>query len=519
VWISKSFTILVAVLVYRSRIDGRRNAMRAMRKQEETTMNAMTIDSGKRRFCGRGAPAAITLALLLAGGAAPQVWGQLYWSANGTSAGGSGTWDTTNERWGTAAGGPFTTVWDNTANASTRAIIQTSPGTVTIQPGGISVGQIEPAGTWVFDGGPITLGSRIGNKDGGTDSYNATFKNDISIASPGTFQLRNTGTRLTIEGQLSGSGLLTITGVGVSVTLAGDNSGLDGGIFKLSGPAMVLGHNSALGTGEYDADTGNIALSATKALTIANNFKTRGTASGYRTLTLSGDHAMEFTGGFSIGNASGTAVLNVDVTSSEVMTWSGAISQSVSGTNVRGLRKRESGTLVLSGPNTYLGATTVRAGTLYLDGTTTGMADHIVQTGGTLGGTGTVGLATDKLLTVETGGTLAPGTVGAPVGTFTVNGDVTLESETTYLWDYANGVGDRVTVNGTLTLPSVVTTVVNQVTGTLPVPATLFSATALAGETDLSGWVIEGLDTYEIAIDGTSVILKSPPGGSLFLLR
>ncbi|MCX7847669.1 MAG: hypothetical protein N2595_06555, partial [bacterium] len=36
-----------------------------------------------------------------------------YWSGNGVSQGGSGTWDTSNPHWGTAATGPFTIVWTN----------------------------------------------------------------------------------------------------------------------------------------------------------------------------------------------------------------------------------------------------------------------------------------------------------------------------------------------------------------------------------------------------------------------
>jgi len=39
-----------------------------------------------------------------------------YWSGNGSSQGGNGTWDTTNPRWGTVAGGPFGSAWGNTTS-------------------------------------------------------------------------------------------------------------------------------------------------------------------------------------------------------------------------------------------------------------------------------------------------------------------------------------------------------------------------------------------------------------------
>jgi len=456
--------------------------------------------------------ATVAAAILLSTGHA----GTLYWSADGTSAGGTGTWDTTNPRWGTAAGGPFATVWDNTANATTRAIIQTSPGTVTIQAGGISVGQIEPVGTWVFDGGPITIDSGIRNRDGGTTGYNATFENTIAIADTTTFNMR-AHSILTINGQLSGSSALTITGGGsYAWALKGDNSGYSGPI-TLAGGSGVLGHDSAFGTGLVTLN-GNLSLqSASEPLAIGNNFFTALLSNASRTMTLDGDHPTTFTGELRINPGINDGWFRFNVTSAEVMTWSGEITQN-SG-NARSIVKEGVGTLVLSGPNTYLGETTVEAGILYLDGTTSGMADHIVEAGGTLGGTGTVGLATGKLLTVETGAALAPGTPGAPVGTLTVNGDVTIETDTTYYWDYANGAGDWVSVSGTLTLPTVVTAVVNQVSGSIPAMPVLFTAATLAGETDLSQWVIEGLDDYQAAIRDNDVVLLPPPPGSLFLLR
>ncbi len=198
------------------------------------------------------------------------------------------------------------------------------------------------------------------------------------------------------------------------------------------------------------------------------------------------------------------------------MTWAGVIKQQ-SG-NARSLVKLGAGALVLSGANTYNGTTTVEAGTLYLDGTTTGMADHIVKTGGTLGGTGTVGLATGKLLTVETGGALAPGTVGAPVGTLTVNGAATLQADTTYAWQYLNGAGYRVVVNGTLTLPAAATVNVSG-SGALPATMTLFTASSLDGATDLSGWTVNGLTDGKAQIQGTSVILKTAPAGTMITIR
>jgi hypothetical protein len=61
------------------------------------------------------------------------------------------------------------------------------------------------------------------------------------------------------------------------------------------------------------------------------------------------------------------------------------------------------GTVVLSADNTYTGGTTVQSGTLLIDGSTANSA-ITVDSGGTLGGTGTAGA-----VTIESGGTFAPG--------------------------------------------------------------------------------------------------------------
>ena len=73
------------------------------------------------------------------------------------------------------------------------------------------------------------------------------------------------------------------------------------------------------------------------------------------------------------------------------------------GTGSRGLSKSGAGTLILSGSNSYSGATTVDAGTLIVDGP--GTTALTVKSGGTLGGIGPIA----SPVTVNSGGTIAPG--------------------------------------------------------------------------------------------------------------
>ncbi|WP_259651489.1 Ig-like domain-containing protein, partial [Pseudomonas sp. NCCP-436] len=126
--------------------------------------------------------------------------------------------------------------------------------------------------------------------------------------------------------------------------------------------------------------------------------------------------------------------------------YSATLSSVIAGTGA--LAKAGAGELILSNSNTNAGVTTVSAGTLVVDGSTSNAT--IVASGATLAGSGTLG----GDVTVQNGGTLSPG--GAGVGTLTVNGNLTLNSGATLALNIngvAAGTGyDRVVVNGTVNI-------------------------------------------------------------------
>ncbi|QJI29115.1 autotransporter domain-containing protein [Pseudomonas sp. ADAK18] len=102
------------------------------------------------------------------------------------------------------------------------------------------------------------------------------------------------------------------------------------------------------------------------------------------------------------------------------------------------LIKSGAGTLVLTGDNTYRGATTVNGGLLAVNGSLTSAVT--VNDSGTLGGSGRI-----ASLTANSGGTVAPGN---SVGTLQVAGDVNLAAGSTYAVELTPTSSDRIVADG-----------------------------------------------------------------------
>jgi uncharacterized repeat protein (TIGR01451 family) len=247
----------------------------------------------------------------------------------------------------------------------------------------VTAGNLSATGSAVTLANAVTLGGNLSV----SGSLAVTFSGAVTLTGNRTLTLTNTAatTISGIVGQSGGTWTLTKAGGGALVLKAANTYA---GGTVLSAGTLTVGTNSALGTGALTITSGTITathgpVSLANALTLGGNF------------TVAGSQALTFTGTTTL---TGTRTITVTNTSSTKL--AGNIGQSASGL---GLTKAGAGTLILSGTNSYTGTTTINAGTLLVNGSQTGSAVS-VQSGATLGGTGTVGT-----VTAVSGGHVAPG--------------------------------------------------------------------------------------------------------------
>ncbi|MCU9950564.1 DUF4347 domain-containing protein, partial [Pseudomonas sp. PDM13] len=281
-------------------------------------------------------------------------------------------------------------------------------------------------GATSISAGGLTIGSggALGNDSAVTVSSGATLTVATaslavgSLAGAGTvsigantFTSGSNNSSTTFSGAISGSGTFGKAGSGV-LTLSGTNSGSSAAIL-VNGGMLAVASDANLTSGTVTLQNSNLRV--TGATTIDNN--------------------IVLTGG------SGGIVADAAVTLSGV----------ISGGSL--LAKSGTGTLTLTGTNTYSGATSVTAGSLIVDGALSATSGVFVSSGATLGGSGSIfASSSTNTVTVQNGGTLSPGNGGA--GALTVNGNLLMNSGSTLALDI-NGTSagtqyDQVIVNGTV---------------------------------------------------------------------
>jgi fibronectin-binding autotransporter adhesin len=266
-------------------------------------------------------------------------------------AGLSGTWTYT---FGQASGGTGNLTFTDASNANFAStgvktfnvLNTTSFANAFISTGNVTVTKIG-AGTLILAGNSTYSGSTVINAgtlqigNGGTSgvlSASSTITNNGTLV----FNRSNTvaqGTNFSTAA-ITGTGSIIQNGSGTLVLNAANT--YSGGTTLNTG-TLVIGNAAAAGTGTITQTDGTSLLKIDTTGTLANTMSLYNVAA-LQSATLSGT--------ITVNNAT------FDVESGDTLTLSGGVGGS------GGVTKNGTGSLVLSGSNTYSGATTVNAGTL-----------------------------------------------------------------------------------------------------------------------------------------------------------
>ena len=346
----------------------------------------------------------------------------------------AGTGNITISNAGTITGSGFGLTVGGSANTSIASLIGTGAGTLTKSGTGtltLSNAGNTYTGTTNINGGPLNFVSgslgTTGNITfgGGTLQYAAGNTQDISS------RLKNSTT-----------GAITIDAVNNNVTFGSviDSSNTNGLTLNSTGTGILTLSGANTYSGATTVTAGTLKTGAANVLGGASSNSALVMNGG--TLDLNGwnEAVGSITGSSNItSNAAGSITLTAGYDNTSPAAYSGVISN---GSGTISLTKVGTGTLTLSGPNTYTGATTVNAGTLKL-----GAANAVGSSSAiTVGASGTFNLNNfnDTVASIADNGTVAFGTGN----TLTTSGNQTYNNGTVT----GSGIGMTITGSGALTL-------------------------------------------------------------------
>lgn len=305
--------------------------------------------------------------------------------------------------------------------------------------------------------------------------------NTLNVSTVGSSHVRVTGT-------VSGTGTIAKQNDG-GLYLMSDNSASFSGTVSLRRGELIVGHDKALGSGTFEFRTNNdtysrIRSSDGSARTIANP------------VTISAEILNNAAARHLFGSAdSGSLTFTGPITINGNRKFEVYVATEFAG-NVGGTggftMQTGTGTLILSGDNSYSGATAINAGTLLVNGANSGAGAVTVNANGTLGGTGSI--AAD--VTFAEGSTF----LALPGGSLDIGGLVT--------------IGQNVTIKVTepLTLPSytVLTFEPGSLSGSFVVDSSI---------SDLGYQVVYSSDSVSLVVPEPSMLSLLGLGGLALLRR
>ncbi|HRJ70568.1 MAG TPA: autotransporter-associated beta strand repeat-containing protein [Terrimicrobiaceae bacterium] len=357
----------------------------------------------------------------------------------------------------------------STIDVTNAATTLTISGSTSISSGNLTksgAGTLLLTGSTRYTGATIISGGALAIS--GTHAIGSTSQ--VRIADSAS--LIYTGVSSTLAKNIfvtSGTGTVSNTGgnvLSLSGTLNKDGTALrlTGGSINVSGPIVGASANSDLlvdaatvtltGSNSYNGPTyllnsGTLNANAANALPTAN-----GRTAVIMDQTGGGNSHLALSVSQSVASLQGAASSSVNLnastltlgTASGTTTFAGSIS-GAGGTLV----KDGNSVQVLSGNNSYTGATQVNVGTLLVNGSLAADSDVTVSATGILGGTGTIGGDT----TLEAGARLSPGDNSASLLTFSGNLNLTggLDGSGALVFTLGSA-SDQIAVGGTLAIGS-----------------------------------------------------------------
>jgi fibronectin-binding autotransporter adhesin len=401
---------------------------------------------------------------------------------NSASAIGTGTFTIAGGNFDNTSAGALT-LSHNNAQAWNSSFIFGGTQSLNMGTGAVTLGAND---TVTVSGSTLTVSGII---SGSGRSLTETGAGTLVLSGNSTFGTAASNTAgLIVEGTVESTSSGSATAIGLG------NVTVDAGATLIGGAADSFGYNTN-GTGTtFNIDGGTITDLGTSSyrITMPNLNFTGGT------LSAAAGNSGDADGNYSLYGNSTSETVTTNAASTTAMISGGAISiQTATTFNIAagtvtgglfpgvnlavtsnvlpftanaGINKTGSGVMLLAGNDSYTGTTTISAGTLYMDGTNSGLGNvsipNTITASTTLGGTGSIGLATNDTMTLtgKSGTVLAilsPGDLNTAMATLTVgttghNNTVTFAADSELSLGVGAGAGnnDKLAVVGTLNTSS-----------------------------------------------------------------
>lgn len=330
---------------------------------------------------------------------------EYFWTGDGSTLGGTGTWNAANATWSAASSPVSGVVWDS----SKKAVFTNSAATITVDSVSANKGMQFASTGFVLDGGTITLGGSNASLNIITAESGVTAEIGSVLAGSAGLTKSGAGT-LVLSGSNSFSGGLTVSGG--TLQIAGDGSlGDAANDIVLNGALKTVG-NVSIGAGRDFSGSATFDLASGTTLTIngaVSNTSTvllnpstldlQGSARSLGALTVNAASTISGSGAVSASSVNASALGSGTVTFDAEVVFGGgdpAVSVGAGGTvdfnsavsNGGGtgrIAKTGAGTLILGANNTgglrvgAAGAAPTAGGTVILESKVVGSQATAIQ--------------------------------------------------------------------------------------------------------------------------------------------